>query len=293
MQRYNFTRQSDDYRRIEKSIGYLQKNFRMQPDLGHLASQAGLSEFHFQKLFKRWVGISPKRFLQYLTKEYAKTVLRQSRNLLDASYASGLSGPGRLHDLFVQCEAVTPGEFRAAGEGLKINYGFLPTPFGICLLAATARGICGLYFLASAKKERYLHMLRRYWPRAEFHENELQLTPIVRQIFDQDNWNPDRPFRLHLNGTNFQIKVWEALLRIPAGCFLAYEDIAQKIGNPLAARAVGSAIAGNPVSFLIPCHRVIRKEGDSGNYGGGPLRKKILLAWEAARFGPGESRPEF
>jgi AraC family transcriptional regulator of adaptative response/methylated-DNA-[protein]-cysteine methyltransferase len=283
MEKYDLSQQSTDYSRIEQTLRYLGKNFRQQPELEQLARQAGLSEFHFQRLFKRWVGISPKRFLQFMTKEYAKTVLRQSKNLLDAAYDSGLSGPGRLHDLFVQCEAVTPGEFKAEGAGLKITYGLLPTPFGTCLLAVTTRGICALYFLATDNRKKYLDILRKSWPAAEFLEQEDKLKPLIRQIFQPRSWKSDHPFHLHLQGTNFQIKVWEALLRIPQGCMLAYEDLAAMIGHRGAARAVGTAIASNPVSFLIPCHRVIRKEGDSGNYGGGSLRKKVILAWEAAK----------
>jgi AraC family transcriptional regulator of adaptative response/methylated-DNA-[protein]-cysteine methyltransferase len=283
MERYDLIQQSTDYLRIEKVIRYLGKNFHLQPELHQLALQAGLSEFHFQRLFKRWVGISPKRFLQFMTKEYAKSVLRQSKNLLEAAYASGLSGPGRLHDLFVQCEAVTPGEFKMRGAGLKITYGFIPTPFGTCLLAVTTRGICALYFLAESDRNRYIRMLRKSWPFAELYEHADELRPLAEGIFKPDSWRPDQPFHLHLRGTNFQLKVWEALLGIPQGCMLAYEDVAEKIGQPGAVRAVGTAIAGNPISFLIPCHRVIRKEGNTGNYGGGLWRKKVLLAWEAAK----------
>ncbi len=286
MDKYDLSQQSTDYLRIEHVIKYLGDNFRRQPELVQLAHQVGLSEFHFQRLFKRWVGISPKRFLQFMTKEYAKTVLRQSKNLLDAAYDSGLSGPGRLHDLFVQCEAVTPGEFKAQGAGLKITYGFLPTPFGTCLLAVTARGICALYFLTVTNRNKYISLLRKSWPSAELHEQDDKLKPLIRKIFQPDTWRLNHPFHLHLQGTNFQLKVWEALLSIPQGCVLAYEDLAVKIGYPKAVRAVGTAIARNPVSFLIPCHRVIRKEGNSGNYGGGPLRKKVLLAWEAAKINP-------
>ena len=292
MEKYDLSRQSTDYLRIEQTIRYLGKNFRQQPELGELAHQAGLSEFHFQRMFKRWVGISPKRFLQFMTKEYAKMVLRQSKNLLDAAYASGLSGPGRLHDLFIQCEAVTPGEFKTRGAGLKITYGFLPSPFGTCLLAVTARGICALYFIAGGDRKKYINLLRRSWPEAELHEQEDTLKPLLQRIFQPHSWKSNQPFHLHLQGTNFQLKVWEALLRIPQGCILAYEDLAAMIGYPGAARAVGTAIASNPVSFLIPCHRVIRKEGNSGNYGGGPLRKKVILAWEAAKIHAAEKDPD-
>ena len=287
MSDYTFVQQSADYLRIEQVIKYLGKNFRQQPDLSELAFQAGLSEFHFQRLFKRWVGISPKRFLQFMTKEYAKTILQQSKNLLDVAYDSGLSGAGRLHDLFVKCEAVTPGEFKEQGAGLEITYGFLPTPFGTCLLAVTHRGICALYFLVGTSREKYIRLLNDTWPSAKFQQQNEKLKPLIQKIFRPDSWKSDIPFHLHLHGTNFQLKVWEALLHIPQGFAVAYEDVAVRIGQPAAVRAVGSAIAKNPVSFLIPCHRVIRKEGLSGNYGGGPLRKKVLLAWEAARADQG------
>ncbi|MHB0875649.1 MAG: methylated-DNA--[protein]-cysteine S-methyltransferase [Anaerolineae bacterium] len=276
---------ADDYRLVESAIAYLNQHFREQPDLAEVAAAVGLSEFHFQRLFKAWAGISPKRFLQYLTLEYAKGVLAESRSLLDASYESGLSGPGRLHDLFVTLEAVTPGEFRSGGRGVAIRYGFHDSPFGRCLLAATSRGICGLYFGRDATvlpSGQALEELRREWPAATLVEDPSATQPLAERVFTVEAATEGEPLRVIVKGTNFQVQVWQALLRIPAGRVLAYEDVARLIGRPSAVRAVGQAVAHNPVSFVIPCHRVIRKSGAFGNYGGGILRKRAMLGWEAA-----------
>jgi len=289
MTEYVFKQAASDYTRIEKVIQYIEQHFREQPDLGELAKLAGLSEFHFQRLFSRWVGISPKRFLQFLTKEHAKHLLLESENLLSVTYESGLSSPGRLHDLFVQCEAVTPGEFKSGGEGIIIRYGIHPTPFGEVLLAITDRGICALYFVSAGMVDRYIGKLEHHWPRARIKENPDSTKEIVETIFMRDRWRRDQPFRLILKGTNFQIKVWEALLQIPEGAAVSYEIIARRIGSPRAVRAVGGAVASNPVSFVIPCHRVIRKPGEFGNYQGGKTRKKIILAWESVHSRPAES----
>ena len=274
---------SDDYVRVEQAIRFLDANTQHQPELREIAKNVGLSEFHFQKLFTRWVGISPKRFLQFLTKENAKRLLEGSTNLLDAAYEVGLSGPGRLHDLFITCEAVTPGEYKARGEGLTIRFGFHPSPFGECLLATTPRGICSLAFVEKRDRRAALDELRRQWPKAILSEDPLATRLLVRRIFNQEA-SPlqSPPLALLLRGTNFQIKVWEALLRIPPGRVVTYEDIAASLGKPNASRAVGGAVASNPIPVLIPCHRVIRKVGDFGNYRYGPARKKALLGWEMA-----------
>jgi len=280
-----FVQESLDYERIEKVILFLEENFKCQPELKEISDFVGLSEFHLQRLFKRWVGISPKRFLQYLTKEYAKTLLRNSENILSTTYASGLSGPGRLHDLFVNCEAVTPGEYKMMGEGLEIFYGIHQTPFGNCLVAQTDRGVCGLFFLKGKEDVRYLNRLQKDWPRAVVKNDPGKTQASVNYIFNMTKWNAEQPITLFLQGTNFQVKVWEALLKIPQGNVVAYEDIAISIGQAKAVRAVGSAVARNPVSYIIPCHRVIRKYGDYGNYQGGTARKKAILAWESAMAG--------
>ncbi|MGI6209313.1 MAG: methylated-DNA--[protein]-cysteine S-methyltransferase [Anaerolineae bacterium] len=269
--------QLDDYRLVEEAIGYLEANFRRQPSLAEVAAAVNLSEYHFQRLFRRWAGISPKRFLQFLTLEYAKDLLAESRALLEVSYETGLSGPGRLHDLFVTLEAVTPGEYRRQGQGLTIEYGVHPSPFGRCLLAATERGICALYFLNDSDPTPMLAELQQDWPEAQLRENAQSTKNLAEAAFTGDT-----PLTLYVKGTNFQVQVWRALLRIPFGQVVSYEDVAEMIGHPTASRAVGGAVGANPVCYLIPCHRVIRKTGHFGYYGGGPLRKRAMLAWEAA-----------
>ena len=272
---------SEDYQRIEQAIRFLEANYLDQPELEEVAASIGLSEYHFQRLFTRWVGISPKRFLQYLTKEHAKHLLRRSGDLLETAYASGLSGPGRLHDLFVSTEAVTPGEFKQGGAGLEIRYGFHPTPFGQCLLALTPRGVCGLSFVEPGGEDAALAQMRARWRNAAFVHDPAGTQPVVAQIF-RPAGQPAGPMALYLNGTNFQIKVWEALLRIPSGSVVTYADIALAIGMPDAARAVGSAVGSNPIAVIIPCHRVIRKDGSYGEYHYGSARKKAILGWEFA-----------
>ena len=277
-----FSQEAMDYERIEQAIRFVGDNFRIQPELDDIAGHIGMSEFHFQRLFKRWVGISPKRFLQYVTKENAKHLLEQSESLLSTAYNSGLSGPGRLHDLFINCEAVTPGEYRNRGTGLIIQYAYHLTPFGECLIALTARGICGFYFINQGNRDHYFSVLRKTWPAAQMEENKKNTAPVIEAIFSPEAWQKNNPFRLYVQGTNFQIKVWEALLKIPQGMVMSYEDVARKVGQPKAVRAVGSAVARNPVSYLIPCHRVIRKIGESGEFRWGKARKRLLLAYEGA-----------
>jgi len=279
----DLTRLSEDYDRVERAIRYLEENVHHQPSLAEVAESAGLSEFHFQKLFSRWVGISPKRFLQFLTKEYAKHLITSSSNILDAAYEAGLSGPSRPHDLMVNSEAVTPGELKRRGEGIRIFFGFHPSPFGQCLLAVTKRGICGLRFVNNSNEHRLVEWLRQRWPKAEVIESPDETRHPSGKVFDFLPRNEPLPLYLYIKGTNFQIQVWEALLKIPLGKAVTYQDIAQHLGMPNAARAVGNAVGANPIPFLIPCHRVIRKMGEFGNYGEGPARKKALLGWEAVK----------
>jgi AraC family transcriptional regulator of adaptative response/methylated-DNA-[protein]-cysteine methyltransferase len=274
---------TEDYQRIEKAILFLEKNFHRQPDLREVAQDAGLSAYHFQRLFRRWAGISPKRFVRFLTLAHAKQLLEKSRTLLDATYDAGLSSPGRLHDLFVNIEAMTPGEFKARGAGLKISYGFHPSPFGECWLAATDRGVCGLGFVGKGGRARALRELRNRWKEAHWEENPRLTRPYIYRIFSRAGGDGGRPLTLLLKGTNFQIKVWEALLKVPRGALTCYEDLAAAIGQRRACRAVGAAVGRNPVAFIIPCHRVIRKVGMIGDYHWGAARKKAMLAWEAAR----------
>ena len=271
-----------DYGRIEKAITYIETHFDRQPELKEISDHIGLSEFHFQRLFSRWVGISPKRFLQFLTKEYVKELLSRPTNLLDATYDAGLSSLGRLHDLFVTCEAVTPGEFKARGKGLTISYGLHQSPFGECLIARTERGICWLSFVRNANRQALIAEFTAAWKNARIVEDRDGTRRLVARIYDPARWGRSSPLPVLVKGTNFQIKVWEALLKIPVGTVVTYEDMALYIGFPKAVRAVGNAVGKNPVSFVIPCHRVIRKTAEFGNYGGGPARKKAMLGWEAA-----------
>ncbi|MBN1287328.1 MAG: methylated-DNA--[protein]-cysteine S-methyltransferase [Anaerolineae bacterium] len=269
-----------DYTRIEKIIHYLDTNFRAQPALKDIADYAGLSEYHLQRLFKRWAGISPKRFIQYLTAQYAKERLQQAQSVLDVAYEAGLTGGGRLHDLMVNVHAMTPGEIKAQGAGLTIRYGFQATPFGECLLAVTERGICALSFVASGGRDGALLRLHDQWALARCVEDGGKTRLIVEQIFSGGS---DKRFNLLLKGTNFQVKVWEALVKIPPGALVSYGDVARLAGIPDAARAVGSAVGQNPVAYLIPCHRVIRKTGAFSEYRWGIARKKAMIAWDAAR----------
>jgi len=276
------SRRITDYERIERAIHYLEANYQEQPNLKALARGAGLSEFHFQRLFRRWAGVSPKRFVQYLTVGHATRLLRASRSSLEAAHEAGLSGGGRLHDLLVTIHAVTPGEHKRAGAGLTIQYGFHPSPFGACLIGATSRGVCHLGFLVTQDRRVALAELAAEWPLAHIEEAPHVTATLARRLFKRINAGAPR-IELHLRGTNFQIKVWEALLRIPPGGVVSYDDLARRIRTPRAVRAVANAVAHNPVAFLIPCHRVIRKSGALGGYRWGETRKKALLAWEAVQ----------
>jgi len=278
----DFHQLSEDYRRIEQAIQYLEKHASGQPELNEIASAVGLSEYHFQRTFSRWAGISPKRFLQFITKEGAKDLLAQSENLLDTTYGVGLSSLGRLHDLFVTTEAVTPGEYKSGGAGLTIRYGLHDTPFGKALIGATERGICHLGFVGNSEGDA-IDALVADWQQAKMIEDHKATAPLVEPIFDLSR-RGNAPLRLHLRGTNFQLKVWEALLRIPPGAVTSYEGLAEQTGRPGASRAVGTALGRNPIAVLIPCHRVIRKLGEFGNYRYGTIRKKALLGWEAAQL---------
>ena len=269
-----------DYDVVAEAITYLEQNFRNQPELADVAKHVHLSEAHFQRLFRRWAGISPKRFLQFLTAEHARELLRASRSVLDVSYEVGLSGGGRLHDLMLNVIAATPGEVKSGGLGMDIRYGFHESPFGESLIATTDRGICNLAFTQDDNREHLVAEMRHRWPNATFIEDTGRTRAIARQIFGDSAG----AVTLFLKGTNFQIRVWEALLRVPSGRAVTYEDIAHSIGHPTAVRAVGAAVGQNPVAYLIPCHRVLRKSGVFGEYHWGATRKKALLAWETARF---------
>jgi AraC family transcriptional regulator of adaptative response/methylated-DNA-[protein]-cysteine methyltransferase len=279
---------TDDYTRIERAIRFLEAHAREQPDLDTVAAAAGLSPHHFQRLFRRWAGISPKRFVQFLTAGHARELLAARHNALDTALASGLSGSGRLHDLMVNVYAATPGELRGGGAGLAIRYGFASTPFGECLIARTARGICHLAFVDEGRRDAQAELMAR-WPEARF-TRATDTAALARRLF-APNGHAGGPLALHLHGTNFQIRVWEALVRIPAGAAVCYEDLAAAVGVPSATRAVASAVAANPVAVLIPCHRVIRKTGAFGEYHWGTTRKQALLAWEAVRAADEQEEP--
>jgi AraC family transcriptional regulator, regulatory protein of adaptative response / methylated-DNA-[protein]-cysteine methyltransferase len=277
-------KQSDCYRRIARAIEYIDDNFRSQPDLDKIAGSVHLSRFHFDRLFKDWVGISPVQFLHFLTLDYAKEQLQEAQSVLDAAIDAGLSGPGRLHDLFVAFEAASPGEFKRLGAGLSIDYGFHPSPFGTCLLALTRRGICHLAFLddTDEARDRALQDLFAAWPQAGCREDRRTTAPVLEQIFTSRSGGGNRPLHLLLKGTNFQINVWKALLAIPAGHLVSYRHLAAGLGRPRAFRAVASAVAANPLAYLIPCHRVILGTGRIRQYRWGSTRKKAMIAWEAA-----------
>ena len=279
-----YSQPSQDYEKIAQAIHYLYTHRREQPSLAELANYLNISEYHLQRLFSRWVGISPKRFMQYLTKEHAKYLLNQSEDILNTAHRVGLSGPGRLHDIFVICEAMTPGEYKTRGEGLRIRYGFHPSPFGDCLVGVTRRGICSLVFIEEGNRKAALSNLISSWPSAEFEQGQDETSAVVPGMLALFQSHPPTPTRIYLKGTNFQIKVWEALMEIPAGSVAAYQQVAIQIGMPGASRAVGAAIANNPIPVLIPCHRVIRKSGDFGKYRYGGVRKKALLGWEMAKI---------
>ena len=276
--------ESADYALVAQAIQYLGQNFQNQPSLDDLAEMLNISPFHLQRVFSRWAGISPKRFLQFLTVDYAKSRLLEAQSVLDAAYDAGLSGPGRLHDLFVTLEAVTPGEYKSQGEGLTISVGHHSTPFGDCLLAATPRGIVALNFLDPDHTwEEAFGELHNTWQAATITVDASATAPLVERIFAPEH-DQLPPLRVLVKGTNFQVKVWEALLRIPPGAICTYADIARTIQNPAAVRAVGGAIGANAIAFLIPCHRVIRQGGLVSDYRWGATRKRALIGWEAAHL---------
>ena len=271
-----------DYERIKKAIEFIRSNFQQQPDLDAVAKEVYLSPFHFQRLFKDWAGVSPKKFLQYISLQHAKKLLHE-HTVSDTAYETGLSGSSRLHDLFISIEGMTPGEYKNGGEQLQINYSFAETPFGNIIVASTPKGICHLAFAENEKDA--LQQLQLQFPNAQFRQVVDTIQQNALFIFTQD-WKDLSKIKLHLKGTPFQIKVWEALLKIPMGDVSTYSGIANTINNPNASRAVGSAIGDNPVAFLIPCHRVIRSTGDFGQYHWGSIRKTAMIGWEAARANP-------
>ncbi len=275
------TQQTINYERIADAINYIGLNFKTQPDLDEVAEKVNLSPFHFQRLFTDWAGISPKKFLQYLSLEHAKGILKdQQATLFDTAYHTGLSGTGRLHDLFINLEGMTPAEYKNGGAALTINYSFAESPFGNIIVASTPKGICHMAF--ADDQQTAFDELQRQFPNATYRQFADTTQQNALFIFRKD-WSQLSNIKLHLKGTAFQLKVWEALLKIPIGGLNTYSGIAQKIDSPNASRAVGSAVGDNPVAFLIPCHRVIKSTGEFGQYHWGATRKSAIIGWEAAR----------
>jgi AraC family transcriptional regulator of adaptative response/methylated-DNA-[protein]-cysteine methyltransferase len=272
-----------DYARISDAIAFIASQVARQPTLDEIAAHVHLSPFHFQRLFSRWAGVTPKRYLQVLTLERAKALLHESRSLLEVADTLGLSSGSRLYDHFVQLEAVTPGEYKQRGAGLVIDHGVHDTPFGQAFVALTPRGVCNFSFLDDQAPEAPLAALAQRWPAAQLREVPSRTRGVIHTMFDGSK-TPDRPISLHVSGTNFQISVWRALLEIPPARVVSYAQVASAIGNPKAARAVGLAVGANPVALMIPCHRVIQQNGKLGGYHWGETRKQAIHAWEAARY---------
>jgi AraC family transcriptional regulator of adaptative response/methylated-DNA-[protein]-cysteine methyltransferase len=273
---------SQTYHRIAAAIGFLRAQRGQQPRLAELAAHLGLSESHTQRLFTRWAGVSPKRFMQFLTVEHIKRQMAQTGGVLETSLAAGLSGPGRLHDLFVNMEAMSPGEYRRAAAGIEIRHGFGDTPFGPGLIAFTARGICHLSFVEPGGGEAALATLAADWRQAVLRRDDSAAAAMLQRVFARPSRSARQGLSLWVSGSNFQIQVWRALLRVPSAGLLSYRQLAVLVDRPAAARAVGSAMARNPVAYLIPCHRVLRGSGDFGVYHWGEDRKRAICAWEAA-----------
>jgi AraC family transcriptional regulator of adaptative response/methylated-DNA-[protein]-cysteine methyltransferase len=270
-----------DYDMVRRSLAYLTENWRDQPSLEDLADRSGISAHHLQRLFTRWAGLSPKAFLQAITIDHARELLRDSASVLDTAYEVGLSGPGRLHDLFITHEGMTPGAYKVRGKGLTISYGFHDCPFGRALIMVTDLGLCGLAFADPGEERKTLADMSARWPDATFLEAPQATAGYAQRIFEVENWRSDQPLRVVFIGSDFEIRVWQTLLRIPLGKASTYSDIASHLGKPSAARAVGTAVGKNPISFVVPCHRVLGKSGGLCGYHWGLTRKRAILGWEA------------
>jgi AraC family transcriptional regulator of adaptative response/methylated-DNA-[protein]-cysteine methyltransferase len=273
-----------DYERVRRIIAFISERWRDQPSLEAMAEHVGLSTTHVHHLFRRWCGLTPKAFLQAITLDNAKALLADSASVLDATYEVGLSGPGRLHDLFVTHEAMTPGDFKTGGAGVTMRFGFHPSPFGEAVLVATERGLAGLGFVDEGDREAALADMKARWPRADYVEDQAATAPLARRIFDPLSWQQEQPLRVVLIGTDFEVRVWQTLLRIPLGRATTYSEIANRVGKPSAARAVGAAVGKNPISFVVPCHRVLGRSGALTGYHWGLTRKQAILGWEAGRL---------
>ncbi|HZP74963.1 MAG TPA: bifunctional helix-turn-helix domain-containing protein/methylated-DNA--[protein]-cysteine S-methyltransferase [Pseudolabrys sp.] len=275
-----------DYDVVRRAIAYISEHWRSQPEIEAIAAASGVTATELHHLFRRWAGLTPKAFLQALTLNRARELLRDSASVLDATYEVGLSGPGRLHDLFVTHEAMSPGEWKAGGEGLTVSFGFHPSPFGTALVMATPRGLAGLAFANAGEERASLLDMKSRWPRATYVEDSAMTAVLAQRIFDPKLWKADRPLRVVMIGTDWEVRVWETLLKIPMGKTTTYSDIAHKVCAPKAARAVGAAVGKNPISFVVPCHRVIGKSGKLTGYHWGITRKQAMLGWEAGRVAP-------
>jgi AraC family transcriptional regulator of adaptative response/methylated-DNA-[protein]-cysteine methyltransferase len=273
-----------DYDIVRRAIAHISQHWRSQPEIDEIAEACGVTATDLHHLFRRWAGLTPKAFLQALTLDRARELLRDSASVLDASYEVGLSGPGRLHDLFVTHEAMSPGEWKSGAEGLTVSYGFHPSLFGTALIMATERGLCGLAFSDLGGERAALEDMRRRWPKANYVEDSARTAVVAARIFDKNLWRQDRPLRVVLIGTDFEVRVWETLLRIPMGRATTYSTIAGSIGAPKAVRAVGAAVGKNPISFVVPCHRVLGKSGALTGYHWGITRKRAMLGWEAGKI---------
>nr|WP_255607252.1 bifunctional helix-turn-helix domain-containing protein/methylated-DNA--[protein]-cysteine S-methyltransferase [Ancylobacter sp. Lp-2] len=276
---------ANDYETVRRAVEFVNRRFRDQPEVEEIARAAGVSPRALTDLFRRWCGLSPKAFLQAVTLDAARQVLSESNNVLDAAYELGFSGPGRLHDLFVVHESLSPGEWKTGAAGLIIRWGFHPSPFGRALAMATPRGLCGLAFADEGGEDEALADMRKRWPNAIYVEDPLATAPYAARIFDQECWRPDDPLRIVFIGTDFEVRVWETLMRIPMGRATTYSAIAGHIDRPKAARAIGAAVGKNPMSFVVPCHRVLGKSGDLTGYHWGLTRKRAILGWEAGQVG--------
>ena len=272
-----------DYDSVRRAIAFISEHWRSQPTIEAMADAASVTPDELHHLFRRWAGLTPKAFMQALTLDHAKGLLRDSASILDAALDSGLSGPGRLHDLFVTHEAMSPGEWKAGGAGMMLTYGFHPSPFGTAIVIATARGLAGLAFADPGDEQKAFADMRGRWPRADFVEDQARTAGLARRIFDPKLWSADRPLRVVMIGTDFEVRVWETLLKIPMGRAVSYSDIACNINAPKAARAVGAAVGKNPISFVVPCHRALGKGGTLTGYHWGITRKQAMLGWEAGR----------
>jgi AraC family transcriptional regulator of adaptative response/methylated-DNA-[protein]-cysteine methyltransferase len=273
-----------DYEMVRRAIAFVSENFRDQPEVEAVADAAGATPRALTELFRRWCGLTPKEFLAAVTLDHARKILRETPSILDASFELGLSGPGRLHDLFVVHEAMSPGEWKSGAAGLTVTYGFHPSPFGTALVMTTERGLCGLAFADESGNEAAFDDMRRRWPNARFVEDQAHTAAVAKRVFEPSQWRQEIPLRVVLIGTDFEVRVWETLLRIPLGRAATYSDVARKVCSEKAARAVGAAVGKNPISFVVPCHRVVGKNGNLTGYHWGMTRKRAMLGWEAGKL---------